>query len=55
MSDDTIEVKVDTIWSIIAFVKNHERNEIPDDVWDTIREWEDELDNYWYENQGGEP
>ena len=29
---------------IIAFVKMHERNEIPEDLWDIILRLQDELD-----------
>lgn len=32
--------------SIVAFIKNHERDEIPDDVWDLCMRLEDELQHW---------
>ena len=30
--------------TVVCFIKNHERNEIPDDVWDVCMKLCDELD-----------
>ncbi len=34
------------IWTLISFIKNHERNDIPDDVWDLCMRMYDEYDEY---------
>jgi len=36
-------ISEDDAETIIAFVKNHERDEIPDDVWDLVMRLYDEL------------
>lgn len=32
------------VWSLIAFIKMHEREEIPDDVWDLCMRMYEEVD-----------
>ena len=32
--------------SIVAFIENHKRNEIPDDVWDLCMRLEEELEHW---------
>ena len=34
------------VYTIIAFIRNHERNEIPEDVWDVLEKLE-----RWYEDE----
>ena len=38
-----IEITEDEAFAIIAFIKNHERDEIPDDVWELCMKLYDEV------------
>lgn len=38
-----IDISVDEAYAIIAFIKNHEREDIPDDVWDICMELQEEV------------
>jgi len=38
-----IEITEDEAFAIIAFIKNHERDEIPDDVWELCMRLYDEV------------
>lgn len=38
-----IEITEDEAYAIIAFIKNHERDEIPDDVWELCMRLYDEV------------
>ena len=38
-----IEISEEEAYTIIAFIKNHERDEIPDDVWDLCMRLIDEV------------
>lgn len=38
-----IEITKDEAYAIIAFIKNHEREEIPDDVWELCMRLYDEV------------
>ena len=35
-----MELTAEEIYTLIAFIKNHERNEIPEDVWDVLEKLE---------------
>lgn len=39
-----MELTYDEIYSLIAFIKMHEREEIPDDVWDLCMRMYDALE-----------
>lgn len=39
-----IKLSIDEAETIIAFIKNHERDEIPDDVWDVCMKLFDAVD-----------
>ena len=39
-----IRISEEMAETIIAFVKNHEREEIPDDVWELVQYLQDEVD-----------
>ena len=41
-----IKLGIDTVESIVAFIKNHERDEIPDDVWDFCMQVQEDYDIY---------
>lgn len=39
--NDNIELTVDEVEILLAFIRNHEREDIPDDVWDlSVKMWE---------------
>lgn len=40
------QMNLDEIESIVAFIKMHEREEIPDDVWDCCMRLYDVLEGY---------
>ena len=39
-----MEITVEEAYEIIAFTKMHERNEIPDEMWDIVTKLQDELE-----------
>lgn len=41
---DTVILSVEDAETIISFIKNHEREEIPDDVWDVCMNLIDQID-----------
>ena len=41
-----IEITVEEAEEIIAFVKMHEREEIPDETWDIVMRLQDEIEVY---------
>ena len=43
---DYIELSVDEVETLVCFIKNHERDEIPDDVWDVCMKMMDMLDTF---------
>ena len=46
---DRMEFDVDEIEQIIAWIKNFERKDIPENVWYIILKWQDKLDEFFYE------
>lgn len=38
-----IDISVEEAETIIAFIKNHEREDIPDDVWEICMELQEEV------------
>lgn len=44
MDNVRLKLSVEQIESLIAFIKMHEREEIPDEVWDTCMELYDVLE-----------
>ena len=46
-----IRLREDEAESIVAFVKMHERDEIPDDVWDACMRIFDQLYGTWEEEE----
>lgn len=43
---DTVILSEEDAETIISFIKNHEREEIPDDVWDVCMNMIDQTDRY---------
>ncbi len=43
---DTVILSEEDAETIISFIKNHEREEIPDDVWDVCMNLIDQTDRY---------
>lgn len=41
-----IHISEEMAEAVIPFIKNHEREEIPDDVWDLVLYLQDEVDRY---------
>lgn len=44
MSEDYIKISEDDAEYLICFIRNHEREDIPDEVWDVCMRMMDELD-----------
>lgn len=44
--EDNIRITTDEAEALVCFIKNHEREDIPDDVWDVCMRMMDELDEY---------
>lgn len=42
----TLELDIDEAYDLYAFIKNHEREDIPQAVWDVCMKISDELDVY---------
>lgn len=38
-----ISISYEEAYTIIAFVKNHERDDIPDDLWDLVMRLQEEV------------
>lgn len=45
-----MQISTDEAECIVAFIKSHEREDIPEDVWDLCMKMIDKLENEWYEN-----
>ena len=43
---DDMNITFDEAESLVAFIKTHERQDIPDDVWELCMRIQDELDIY---------
>ena len=44
MSEDYIKISEDDAEYLICFIRSHEREDIPDEVWDVCMRMMDELD-----------
>lgn len=42
----TVDISEETASALIAFIKRHERDEVPDDVWDFCMKLIDEFEIY---------
>ncbi len=46
MFEPTYPLNVEETETLVAFIKRHEREEIPEDVWDLCRKMQDFLEDY---------
>ena len=44
MNESTVTITVDSAEVLIAFIRNHEREDIPDDVWEVCQSMMEELE-----------
>ena len=44
MDEDYIEISADDAEYLVCFIRSHEREDIPDEVWDICMRMMDELD-----------
>lgn len=39
MTEEKYEMTIDELESVVAFIKSHEREEIPDELWELTMKW----------------
>lgn len=47
MFETTYPLNVEEVETLVAFIKMHEREEIPEDVWDLCMKMQDFLEEYY--------